>query len=393
MKTNWPAKKLRDPEICSLIMGQSPPSSSYNSNGDGLPFFQGKKDFGQLYPTPSVWCSNSGKIAEPNDVLISVRAPVGPVNLCKEKSVIGRGLAALRPNSANLNYQFLFLFLKSIENKWEGFGGAVFAAITKKDLGEFEIPVPPIEEQKRIVAKLEKILSKIQEAKNLREETFDGTETFLSSAFDKCLPKMGNPKKLGEITEITDFVANGSFASLKENVRYKKTEDFAILLRLVDNSRKFTGKFVYIDETAYSFLSKSKLKPGDLILSNVGANLGTVFKVPDLKKPMSLGPNSVVIKANRYLQNYLYCWFRSSLGKKAIRSIVTGSGQPKFNKTDLKTLDIPIPSVSEQEKIVTYLDGLSGKVQNLKKLQEEQLLELESLKQSVLHQAFQGKLV
>src|SRR3990167_7917596 len=109
----WPTKKLGNPDLCTIIMGQSPPSSSYNTSGNGLPFYQGKKDFGKIYPKPSVWCNAPAKIAEDNDVLISVRAPVGPVNFCKEKTAIGRGLSVLRANKKNLDYWYLFLFLNS----------------------------------------------------------------------------------------------------------------------------------------------------------------------------------------------------------------------------------------------------------------------------------------
>lgn len=87
-------------KIAEIIMGQSPPSSTYNSSGIGLPFFQGKADFGRLYPVARKYCSEPKKNALPGDILISVRAPVGPTNLCQEKSCIGRGLAALRPNGA-----------------------------------------------------------------------------------------------------------------------------------------------------------------------------------------------------------------------------------------------------------------------------------------------------
>ena len=77
-------------EVAEIIMGQSPPSSTYNERGEGLPFFQGKAEFGELYPTPIKYCTSPTRIAEAGDVLIPVRAPVGNINLAKEKSGIGR---------------------------------------------------------------------------------------------------------------------------------------------------------------------------------------------------------------------------------------------------------------------------------------------------------------
>src|SRR5687768_4537224 len=86
-------------EVSEIILGQSPSSDTYNTDGKGLPFYQGKAEFGDLYPTTVKWCSKPKKIAEAGDILISVRAPVGPTNLAREKSAIGRGLAALRPQN------------------------------------------------------------------------------------------------------------------------------------------------------------------------------------------------------------------------------------------------------------------------------------------------------
>ena len=80
-----------------MLLGQSPPSSAYNEIGEGLPFFQGKADFQHLYPVPRVWCTDGRKFAEPGDILISVRAPVGDVNIATDHCGIGRGLAAVRP--------------------------------------------------------------------------------------------------------------------------------------------------------------------------------------------------------------------------------------------------------------------------------------------------------
>jgi type I restriction enzyme S subunit len=142
-------------EAFEVILGQSPPSSSYNTDGTGLPFYQGKAEFGDVYPTPVKWCSEPKKIAEAGDILISVRAPVGPTNLCREKSCIGRGLSAIRPRAGMPNLYFLY-FLWGIEQDWQSKAtGTTFSAISGKVLREQEVPLAPLPEQRRIVAEIE----------------------------------------------------------------------------------------------------------------------------------------------------------------------------------------------------------------------------------------------
>lgn len=157
---NWRWARLE--EVCEVNMGQSPPSKTYNQNEVGLPFFQGKSDFGELYPSPRVWCSAPKKIAIEGDILISVRAPVGPTNLTNIKCCIGRGLAALRVRSELDRYWLLF-YLRSIENLLASAGtGSTFNAITKKELIAIPVPLLPLEEQRRIITCLEETQEKIK---------------------------------------------------------------------------------------------------------------------------------------------------------------------------------------------------------------------------------------
>lgn len=166
-----------------------------------------------------------------------------------------------------------------------------------------------------------------------------------------------------EISEmVTDYVSNGSFASLKKGVKYLDTPSDAVLIRLVDFNNGFSGPFVFIDNNSYEFLKKTKLYGNEIIISNVGANVGTVFKCPKLDSKMSLGPNAILVKLIGY-NDYFYYWFKSEFGQYALKSIVTGSAQPKFNKTDFRKLIIPIPSLSEQKAIASILSTLDDKIQ------------------------------
>ena len=193
------------------------------------------------------------------------------------------------------------------------------------------------------------------------------------------IPETWEIKKISEITEIvTDYVANGSFASLAENVMYKDTEDIAVLIRLVDFNNNFNGDFVFIDEHAYEFLKKSKLYGGEIIISNVGANVGTVFKCPKLKYKMSLAPNSIMVKFHGCNEFY-YQWLRGYNGQQMLKSIVTGSAQPKFNKTNFKEMFVPVPPIEIQKQIASILSALDDKIELNNKINEN----LESQAQAI----------
>ena len=128
---------------------------------------------------------------------------------------------------------------------------------------------------------------------------------------------------VGEEIQTVDFVANGSFASLKQNVTLLDKPGYAIYLRTTDYNSGFNGGFRYVEKKAYDFLSKSSLDGSEVIISNVG-DIGTVFRAPKwLGMPMTLGSNAVALK-NKKLSGYMYCYFKSDKGQHAIQSIVTG---------------------------------------------------------------------
>ena len=150
--------------FCLIIQGQSPPSRTYNSTGEGLPFFQGKAEFGELYPSPIKWCSCPTKVAERDDILISVRAPVGPTNLCPGTACIGRGLAAIRP-LGGVHHKYILYGLRATERELAAKGtGSTFSAISGRDLRRHTLPLAPLAEQRRIVAEIEKHFTRLDAA-------------------------------------------------------------------------------------------------------------------------------------------------------------------------------------------------------------------------------------
>ena len=188
-RKNWELKKLGDDDISEIIMGQSPPSSTYNKEQDGLPFFQGRRDFGENFPIPSVWCNKPTRIAEKDDILLSVRAPVGSTNWAIEKCCIGRGLSAIR---VKIVPEYVYYFLKSLEKKLSKSGtGSVFNSIRRDFIHNLLIPVPSSEIQKQIIQSIksaeEKFQSQKQQFQNIKdsyESTIKYIEHMQSSILD-----------------------------------------------------------------------------------------------------------------------------------------------------------------------------------------------------------------
>ncbi|HEX7736385.1 MAG TPA: restriction endonuclease subunit S [Ktedonobacteraceae bacterium] len=179
LPAGWVWTTLND--ICVIIMGQSPPSSAYNEKGEGLPFFQGKAEFTDLYPVIKKWCIFPTKIAEANDILLSVRAPVGPTNLAPTRCSIGRGLAALRPVKPVEVRYVLYAIRNFASLLVELATGTTFEAISGDDIRTFGLPLPPANEQTRIVAAIEQQFARIDAAVTSLESARGKTKQYRAS--------------------------------------------------------------------------------------------------------------------------------------------------------------------------------------------------------------------
>jgi len=163
-----------------------------------------------------------------------------------------------------------------------------------------------------------------------------------SIQYEKSIPESWVITRFDDFCDVTDYVANGSFASLKENVTYLDKPGYAILIRIKDHTKRWNGNYVYVDKSAYEFLAKSKVVPGDLVIANVG-DPGKSFVAPDLNMPMTLGPNSVLIKPHKVIiAKYLNYFYETDWARDLISKITTGTAQKKFNKTGLRTTYLPL---------------------------------------------------
>jgi type I restriction enzyme S subunit len=386
----WEWRRLSEGDVAEVIMGQSPPGKTYNEKGEGLPFFQGKADFGNLYPTPRRWCTAPKKIAEPGDVLISVRAPVGPTNLCAETCCIGRGLAAIRPGHRT-DSKFLLFALRAMEPEIIQRGqGSTFSAITKRDLLSCQIPLPPLDEQRRIVARIEELFARIEEARRLRAAADQDAEELMTAELAEVFPDPENelPKgwHLKHVAEISEKPQYGYTQPAQDEPIGPK------FLRITDiQDGQVNWETVPFCLCAEKELEKYRLEPGDIVFARSGATTGKTFLVEECPEAVfasyliRLKVRGVIVPA------YVYWFFQSPYYWRQVKP--RGAAQPNMNARILSGLQVPIPGTpAEQHRIVEYLDGLQAQVAELKQLQAGSAVELEWLSGAVLARAFRGEL-
>ena len=396
----------------NIIMGQSPPSITYNSEKIGLPFYQGKSDFGFLYPTPRIYCSEPNKIAERNDILISVRAPVGPTNLCKEKSCIGRGLAAIHSDRNNILY--LFNFLKFIEKNIEKVGtGTTFKAISKNQLENLQIILPPLFEQNEIINCIESLFSKldagVEALKNAKEQIKTYRQAVLKWAFEGKLTSFKNhvddayyassTKNAGILPEGWEWVKLGEVCKKVEKIKKKEqnleNEFFYLDISGIDNiHNKITAHKKYKWKDAPS-RAQQIVKYNDILFSTVRTYLKNIAMINNLIYDNQIASTGfTIIRTNEnfldsnYIFNYvLYDGFLNPLNK-----LQTGTSYPAVRDSDVFEQLIPILPLLEQQSIVSEIERRFSAVDKLEQSIDESLERAKILKQSILKKAFNGEL-
>lgn len=385
----WPTHKLA--EVCTIISGQSPESKYYNTAGEGLPFFQGKADFGDLYPTIRTYCSNPVKIAEANDILLSVRAPVGPTNLAPAKVCIGRGLTAIRPGEKLLT-KFVLLFFKYFEATLAQQGtGTTFNAITQAVVKNLDIPAPSLAEQQRIVAKIEELFSELDNSVAALKQTKAQLSVYRQAVYAAAF-NINN--RLIPITHAFDI----SSGLTKNSKRNDFPQKFPYLRVANVYYNKLDLKEIKHIGATEAEIQKTLLKVDDLLFVEGNGSKSQIGRVAlwDGSIPVCLHQNHI-IKARAKgstLPLFALYYMMSTHGRKQILDVASStSGLYTLSANKIKSLSIPDCSIDEQEQIIFDIEGQLSTCEDIEATITKTLQQAESLRQSILKQAFEGKLV
>lgn len=387
--------KLQDStigECCEVIAGQSPEGKYYNSDGKGMPFYQGKKDFGEKFiEEPSTWTTETPKVARKSDILMSVRAPVGPVNFATQDVCIGRGLAAIR-SKGTLEVDFLFYQLLHLQPKIAGKEGAVFASINKSEIAALPIVVGPLSEQRRIVAILDEAFDGIATAKANAEKNLQNARELFENYHQSVFSGGGEgwvDYRLGEI------------ASFRNGINYtKQSKGRSVPIIGVKNFQNHL--WAPLDDldsvTLDGELSElDTLAEGDILSVRSNGNpelIGRCMLVGGLSEPITHSGFTIRIRLHdgNTLPQYVCQFLKSRDVRRALIDGGNGANIRSLNQGTLSSVVIPLPPIEIQQRLINQIEAMHSKTVYLADIASRKLTALDELKKSLLHRAFKGDL-
>lgn len=384
LSNNLEWKKLED--VAEIVMGQSPPSNTYNEKKSGVPFFQGKAEFGIRYTTVKKYCSVPTKLAKKGDILMSVRAPVGTINIANTDCCIGRGLCAIRPHK-EIELLYLFHYLRLNEKEIEYLGqGSTFKAINRNEIKKIKIPVPSLPIQKQIIS----ILEKVEKLKEKRELANKETSNIIQALF---YDMFGDPFKneknypIRQLDEVCIKITDGSHSTPK-----LIHDGYPFLTVANMNDRDFDySDAKKISKEDYDKLVKNDCKPlrGDVLFSKDGT-VGKVMEILEEKEQVTLS-SIAILRPNqtKLLPTFFTEYMRTDFALRQAIDKKSGSGVRRIILKDIKTIKIPLPSIEEQKEFVRK----TSRVYLIKEKQKQSTEDINHLFDALMQKAFNGELV
>lgn len=392
----WREVKLG--EIAYVNMGQSPKSVFFNQTGEGMKFLQGNRTFGRMFPSYDTYTTDITKTADDGDILFTVRAPVGNINLASTKVCIGRGIASIRSKQ---NQMFLFYYLKSnVDLIRSAENGTTYSSVNRKDLEQFKLYIPDLPTQEKIanilftydrliennnrrIKLLEKSAEELYKEWFVRMR-FPGHE---NTKFVNGIPEGWEVKRIGEICEVGSSKRVYLSDYVDEGVPFYRSKE---IITLSEESQ--ISEPLFISRRAYDkFKNKfgSPLKY-DILITSVGT-IGVSY-MSDGHEFYFKDGNLTWLKTSQKLDIafYVLSWLKNEVGLNAIKSSLIGTSQSALTIQSLKKIKITIPSkeilndFSEKVKQIYEMgNNLKRKNQNLIKQRDLLLPRLMSGKMEV----------
>ncbi|MFQ5849646.1 MAG: restriction endonuclease subunit S [Candidatus Binatia bacterium] len=386
-------------ELADVDMGQSPPSRTYNESGKGLPFLQGAAEFGYMAPTPKLFCSSPVKIANAGDILISVRAPVGELNIADQRYCIGRGLATLRAREQRSQH-FLLFALQFWKKRLSRLAArSTFRVVGKDDLVGLETLWPSEAAEREKIAE---ILSAVDDAIQKTDEIIAATERLKKGLMQRLLTRgIGHATfkktEIGEIPEEWEVFQLQRLVKSYKNGIYKPRRSYgkgypSVRMYNIRDGRVNTIQAPLLQVTGQE-LEEYGLREGDVVINRVNTPelVGRAGVVPPGFGPATFESKNIRARldTSRILPGFFAVFVQGQSYSRQVRSFVkTAVAQATITQEDLDKLRVPVPqSLIEQQKIVEIVSALDYQI----KTETEERKQLENLKQGLMQVLLTGK--
>ncbi|MDO0896409.1 restriction endonuclease subunit S [Enterococcus sp. B1E4] len=394
MESNW--KNVNLGNYAKITMGQSPESQFYNEELNGIPFLQGSKTFGDIFPKIEKYTTKTTKLASENSIIFSVRAPVGDVNIAPTELCIGRGLAALESR----NNRFLYYLLKFNKFKYESYSsGTVFSSINKKSLETMIVRIPNEKNQDKIAEILWNLDSKIE----LNNQIISNLEELASTLFKRWFVEFefpdenGNPYKssggkmvdseFGEVPEGWDATSLSDIANYKNGLamqKFRPDEDEKSLpvLKIKELNQGFTDS--NSDRCSIDISDEVKIENGDVVFSWSGTLLVKIWTGGDA----GLNQHLFKVTSNKFPKWYYYLWTKFYMNKFIGIAKDKATTMGHIKRQHLNEAKVLIPSINMLEKFGKVLSPTINTVTE-KGIEN---LELSNLRDSLLPKLLSGEI-
>lgn len=372
-------------EVCEITMGQAPAGDTYNTAEVGRPLIAGAGDFGDLVPEPTKFTTAANaRLCEPGDIVLGIRASIGDHVLADDVYCLGRGVAGLRPRD-KLNQRYLWHWLGRASDDLASRGrGATFKQVNRTDIATMEVPLPPIEEQRRIAAILD-AADALRAKRRQAIATLDTlTQSIFIDMFGNCAPA---DVELGEVTEVQ--------GGLQVTSKRRALPFVAPYLRVanVHRGRIDLTEIKSIRLTARE-LSRTALEEGDLLVVEGHGNADEIGRVARWNGSLNgcVHQNHLIrvrCDRTRLLPPFAEAFLNSWHGRRALLEAAnTTSGLNTISTSDVRRARVPLPAIALQQRYVAAVEAVAARGHAAQFGSHR----LENLFSSLQQRAFRGEL-